>query len=59
MLRLTPPTTTTLVISAILAILALAGHYSPEISSLIPMNIFWLVVIAYVVLLLGNLIRGL
>ena len=57
--RLTPPTITTLLISLILAVVAVAGQYNHQISSLIPMSMFWLAVIAYIVLLLGNLIRGL
>jgi hypothetical protein len=59
MLRLTPPTTTTLLISLILAVVAVAGQYIHQISNYIPMSMFWLAVIAYIVLLLGNLIRGL
>ena len=58
MLRLTPPTTTTFVISIILAVLAIAGQYVHQISSILPVNMFWLVVIAYFVLFLGNVIRG-
>jgi hypothetical protein len=58
MLRLTPPTVTTFVISVILAVVALAAHYSHQISGHIPINTFWLAVIAYVVLFLGNVIRG-
>jgi hypothetical protein len=57
--RLTPPTTTTLFISLILAVVAVAGQYVHAISSHIPVGMFWLAVAAYIVLLLGNLIRGL
>jgi hypothetical protein len=59
MLRLTPPTGSTLLISVILAAIAVAGQYIHQISNYVPISMFWLVVIAYAVLLLGNLIRGL
>jgi hypothetical protein len=58
MLRLTPPTTTTLLISLILAVVAVVGQYVHQISNYIPMSMFWLAIAAYIVLLLGNLIRG-
>jgi hypothetical protein len=59
MLRLTPPTGSTLLISIILAAIAVAGQYIHQISNYVPISMFWLAVIAYIVLLLGNLIRGL
>jgi hypothetical protein len=59
MLRLTPPTSTTFIISIILAVVAIAGQYIHQISNYVPISTFWLVVIAYVVLFFGNLIRGL
>jgi hypothetical protein len=58
MLRLTPPTNTTLLISLILAVVAVVGQYVHQISNYIPMSMFWLAVVAYIVLLLGNIIRG-
>jgi hypothetical protein len=58
MLRLTPPTSTTFVISIIIAIIAVAGQYVHQISNFVPINMFWLAVIAYLVLFFGNLIRG-
>jgi hypothetical protein len=58
MLRLTPPTVTTFAISVILAVVAIAGQYNHQISSHIPVSMFWLAVIAYFVLFLGNVIRG-
>ena len=57
--RLTPPTLTTLSISLILAVVAIAGQYVHQISNAIPVSMFWLAVAGYIVLLLGNLIRGL
>jgi hypothetical protein len=59
MLRLTPPTSTTLAISMILAAVAVAGQFIQPIASYVPVSMFWLAVIAYVVLFLGNIIRGL
>jgi hypothetical protein len=59
MLRLTPPTSTTFVISIILAVVAVAGQYIHQISNYVPISMFWLAVIAYLVLFFGNLIRGL
>lgn len=58
MLRLTPPTGSTLLISVILAAVAVAGQYIQQISNFVPISMFWLVVIAYIVLLVGNLVRG-
>jgi hypothetical protein len=58
MLRLTPPTGTTLLISVILAAVAVAGQYIHQISNYVPISMFWLAIIAYIILLLGNLIRG-
>ena len=58
MLRLTPPTTTTFAISIILAVVAVAGQYVHQISNYVPINMFWLAVIAYLVLFFGNVIRG-
>jgi hypothetical protein len=59
MLRLTPPTSTTFIISIILAVVAVAGQYIHQISNYVPISMFWLAVIAYIVLFFGNLIRGL
>lgn len=58
MLRLTPPTSTTFIISIIIAAVAIAGQYVHQISSFVPFNMFWLAVIAYLILFFGNIIRG-
>jgi hypothetical protein len=58
MLRLTPPTITTFLISVVLAAVAVAGQYVDQISNFVPVNMFWLAVIAYVVLFVGNIVRG-
>ena len=55
---LTPPTKTTFYFSAVLAILAVVGNLVPAISSHIPMSMLWLAVAAYIVLFLGNVVRG-
>jgi hypothetical protein len=56
-MNLTPPTTAVFVISLILALLAVIGHFVaiPFMSE----KGFWVAVIAYVVLAVGNLARGL
>lgn len=55
-MKTTPPTQAVLIISIILAVLALlvfTGTLSINISA------FWLALGAYIVLLLGNLVKGL
>lgn len=59
MLRLTPPTSLTFSIAVILAAVAVAGQLVPQISGFLPISLFWLGMIAFLVLMLGNLIRGL
>jgi len=59
MLRLTPPTSLTFLISIIMVGLAVAGQFVHQISNYVPISMFWLAVIAYLVLMFGNLIRGL
>ena len=54
---LSPPTTVVFVVSVILAALAIVGHFVA-----IPFftdNGFWVAVIAYIVLAVGNVARGL
>jgi hypothetical protein len=55
-MNLTPPTTVVFVISLILALLALVGHFVP-----IPFmseHGYWVAIIAYVVLAVGNIAKG-
>jgi hypothetical protein len=54
---LSPPTTVVFVVSVILALLALVGHFVaiPFFSE----HGFWMAVIAYVVLAVGNVAKGL
>jgi len=54
---LSPPTTVVFVVSVILAALAIVGHFVA-----IPFftdNGFWVAVIAYIVLAVGNVAKGL
>ncbi len=55
-MNLSPPTTMVFVISLILALLALVGKFVaiPFISD----NGFWVAIVAYIVLAVGNLFRG-
>jgi len=56
-INISRPTTWIVIISVILAILALIGHFA-RVQFLTEYQ-FWLVMIAYVVLLLGVLVKGL
>lgn len=55
-MQLTPPTTVVFIISVILAALAIVGKFAaiPFITE----NGFWVAIIAYVILAIGNLFRG-
>ena len=59
-MRLTAPTTLIFLISLILAVVAVVGKlgYVP-IPHMIPNQDFWFAVFAYIVLMSGNLIKGL
>ena len=56
-MNLSAPTMPIFLISLILAILAVLGAFMPI--PLISGNAFWVAVIAYVVLLVGNVAKGL
>ena len=56
-MNLSAPTTAVFVISLILAVLAVLGTFVAI--PLISPNAFWVAIIAYVVLLVGNLAKGL
>jgi hypothetical protein len=56
--RLTPPTQLTLLISAVLAILAVILHYTGISIPLVGTHTFGVLLIGYLVLLAGNLIEG-
>ena len=55
-MNLTPPTTAVFIVSLILAVLAVIGKFAtiPFITE----NGFWVAIVAYVVLAVGNLFRG-
>jgi hypothetical protein len=57
-MRLTPPTTSTFLLSLIIAAVAVAMPYLPLLSSHIPLDKFYVSLIAYVILMAGNVIRG-
>ncbi len=57
-MQLTPPTSTTFFLSLILAIFAVALPYIPGLAGHIPLDKFYIAVIAYLILLVGNLVRG-
>jgi hypothetical protein len=56
--RLTPPTQLTLLISVVLAILAVILHYTGISIPLVGTHTFGVLLIGYLVLLAGNLIEG-
>lgn len=57
-MRLTPPTNMTFLISAILAAISIIGQFVSMVSNYIPISMFWVAILAYILLLLGNLVRG-
>lgn len=59
MTRLTPPTNTTFLISLLIFLLGLIAHFVPQVAAGIPLSgSYWMPVAAYIVLGLGNLVRG-
>ena len=57
-MRLTPPTNLTFFISMMLAVLAIVGRFVSLIQVNMPISMFWIAIVAYIVLWLGNLMRG-
>ena len=55
-MSLSAPTTLVFVVSVILAILAIIGQFTPL--PFITDNAFWVAIAGYVVLALGNVLRG-
>jgi hypothetical protein len=55
-MQLSPPTTVVFVISIILAALAIIGHFVAI--PFITQYGFWVAIIAYIILAVGNLFRG-
>jgi hypothetical protein len=56
-MNLSPPTTVVFIVSLILAALAVIGKFAPI--PFITDHGFWVAIVAYVVLAVGNLFRGL
>ena len=57
-MRLTPPTNATFFLSMLLAGLSIVGQFVSMVSNYIPISMFWVAIVAYIVLWLGNLVRG-
>jgi len=55
-MNLSPPTTAVFVISLILAVLAIIGTFVTI--PLISAHAFWVAIIAYIILAVGNVFRG-
>jgi len=55
-MNLSPPTTAVFVISLILAVLAIIGTFVTI--PLISANAFWVAIIAYIILAVGNVFHG-
>lgn len=55
-MNLSPPTTAVFVISLILAVLAIIGTFVAI--PLITAHAFWVAIIAYIILAVGNVFRG-
>ena len=56
-MNLTPPSTAVFIISVILAALAIIGTLVPTLP-FVSGNAFWVAIVAYIVLAVGNLFRG-
>jgi hypothetical protein len=48
----------TFFISMLLAALSIVGQFVSMVSNYIPLSMFWVAIVAYVILWLGNLVRG-
>lgn len=57
-MRLTPPTNMTFFISSFLAALSIVGQFVSMVSNYIPISMFWVAIVAFILLWLGNLVRG-
>jgi hypothetical protein len=42
----------------LLAALAVVGQFVSMVSNYVPLSMFWVAIVAYIVLWLGNLLRG-
>jgi hypothetical protein len=61
-MRLNPPSLAVFIISLLLAALALISKFGPigiNVPRYLPHQEYWLAMLAYIVLMVGNLVRGL
>jgi hypothetical protein len=61
-MRLNPPSIFVFLISLVLAVLALISKFGPigiNVPRYLPHQEYWLAITAYMVLMVGNLVRGL
>ncbi len=56
-MRLSAPTQVVFIISLILAVLALIGHFVPSVPIIAPYQ-FWLAIVGYAVLAAGCMMKG-
>ena len=59
MFEITPPTRVTLIISVVLAVVAAVVHFANIALPVFPTHGFLMLLLGYLVLLAGNLLRGL
>lgn len=58
-MNLSPPTNSTFFISLLVILVAVVAHFVPQVAAAVPFSgSFWAPVAAYVVLMLGNVLRG-
>jgi hypothetical protein len=58
-MRLTPPTNATFFVSLLILFVAILAHFVPQVAANIPFSgSFWTPVLAYVILMLGNTVKG-
>jgi hypothetical protein len=58
-MRLTPPTNTAFVLAVLIFLVGLLGHHIPQVAALIPFSgNYYIPVIAFVILAIGNLVEG-
>jgi hypothetical protein len=48
----------TFFISSLLAAISIVGQFVSMVSNYIPISMFWVAIIAFILLWLGNLVRG-
>ena len=58
-MRLNAPTIFIFLISLVIALLALVPKFGVPIPQYFPSQEYWLAILAYAVLMIGNLVRGL